>query len=37
LGFGRGVGFFPMLILLAVVGGIIWALTRPSTNEQSKG
>ena len=24
LGFGRGVGFFPMLILLAVVGGIIW-------------
>jgi len=37
LGFARGLGLFPMLILLAVVGGIVWALTRPSPSEQSKG
>ncbi len=35
-GFARGVGLFPMLILLAVVGGIVWALTRPAPNDQSK-
>jgi hypothetical protein len=33
---GRGFGFFPMLVLLAVVGGIVWALTRPGSAEQPK-
>jgi len=36
-GFGRGLGFFPFLIFAAVVGGIVWALTRPSSPEQPKG
>jgi predicted lipid-binding transport protein (Tim44 family) len=36
-GFGRGAGFFPMLILLVVVGGIVWALTRSNHPEQPKG
>jgi hypothetical protein len=35
-GMGRGLGFFQMLVLLAVVGGIVWALTRPREPERPK-
>ncbi len=35
-GLGRGLGLFQMLVLLAVVGGIVWALTRPHEPERPK-
>jgi uncharacterized membrane protein len=36
VGFGRGGGFFELIILLAVVGIVAWALTRPSANGAAK-
>ena len=36
-GVGRGLGFFPMLVLLVVVGAVVWALTRSGSAEQPKG
>ena len=35
-GFGRGGGFFELLLLMAVVGLIAWALTRPSGRDAAK-
>jgi hypothetical protein len=35
-GHGKGLGYFQLLVLLAVVGGIVWALTRPREPEQPK-
>jgi uncharacterized membrane protein len=35
-GIGRGLGIFPLLILLAVVGAIVWALTKPNPGTQPK-
>jgi len=36
VGLGRGLGYFQLLVLLAVVGGIVWALTRPREPERPK-
>lgn len=36
-GGGRGFGLLPLLVLLVVVGGIVWALTRSSPTQQPKG
>jgi hypothetical protein len=31
-GFGRGGGFFSLIILAAIVGVVAWALARPNKN-----
>jgi len=35
-GFGRGGGFFELIFLLAVVGVVAWALTRPGRTNTAK-
>jgi hypothetical protein len=35
-GFGRGGGFFELLILVVAVGTVAWALTRPSGSDSAK-
>lgn len=35
-GFGKGLGLFPFLVLLVVVGAIVWMLTQSKSNEESK-
>ena len=35
-GFGRGGGFFELIVLLAVVGTIAWALARSSSTNAAK-
>jgi hypothetical protein len=36
IGFGRGSGFFELIVLLAVVGVLAWALTRPARSDAAK-
>jgi hypothetical protein len=36
VGFGRGGGVFELIVLLAVVGIVAWALTRPGGSDAAK-